>query len=372
MKDALWDAAHQAVAPLLRADDEVLAPAGDWPASAASLRLYRGGIEINDATVLLLHKGQLAALRKPDLALIWRTWQCVFANNAFICFTRDRRRGIDRRFTTQRRFMRPLERHLGSEQLRRRAGTVFFLHIPKTAGTSIWHALGRQVPSKAYYASGEAFAFNPPAPGEFDLVGGHIPLHLLLPHLRPSDHLIGLLRDPTARFLSAFLHSRRECEDPTTFTPVMRAMREMELRAFLQTMDAQMELRQQLLMLGFEFDRPYSPALDGMILEVAAEVVRWPRAMFLTDDQIDVFTDRLCKLLGIRPVALRRLNRTDRARLDPGVQEFQAVMPLIEEGNRTERELYALARDHGSAAKREGAESSKRPLSGLLRGWEMV
>ena len=351
MDDRFWVSVERAVEPLLRPDDVVLAPVGGWRCRTGSWRLYRGAIRLEGATVLLLHKGQMAAIRRPDLGEIWQHWQCVYANTVFVCFATGRRVRLDSRLTPRRIFTRKLEDYLASKRLKRQPSTIYFLHTPKTAGTSVWHALGQRVRAKLYYDCNEAFLFNPPGEGEFDLVGGHVWLQHMLPCLRPGDHLVGLLREPTARFRSAFLHSRRVGEDSATFTPVMRAMRDMDLASFLPTMAAQMELRQQMLMLGFGFDRPYTPALDPEIFAAAVALIERPDVLLFPGEQIRAFTRRVCTLLGIKPVKLQRLNASDRGQQAASQQEFERAMPLIEAGNQRERALYARVIDNAARAR---------------------
>ena len=74
MHDAAWRAAYEAVRPVLRDSDAVLAPAGDWPAFPCVARFYGDDIEIGDATIVVLHKGRLAGADRTDLEALTTGW----------------------------------------------------------------------------------------------------------------------------------------------------------------------------------------------------------------------------------------------------------------------------------------------------------
>ena len=84
-------------------------------------------------------------------------------------------------------------------------------------------------------------------PGEYDLVGGHFSPALLDGVVARGDLVVGLLREPTARFLSGVTHCRRLGEDPETFSPSQQAMREMRLIDFVNTEHGRYEACAQLI-----------------------------------------------------------------------------------------------------------------------------
>src|ERR1700757_897352 len=64
-----------------------------------------------------------------------------------------------------------------------------------------------------------------------------------------------MVRDPTRRLLSAVMHSRRETEDPETFTASAKAMREMDLAQHVATGFGRLEARLQLITFGTDYRR---------------------------------------------------------------------------------------------------------------------
>jgi len=121
---------------------------------------------------------------------------------------------------------------MGQDIARVPEGTrLVFLHLPKTAGTSLRAALARhfrpeevvQVDSLAEW--GEALA----DPGRYRFWAGHMPFSLvaLIP---PPVFVVTLLRDPVARILSLYTFWRRHA-DPSR--PHLRAAMEGDLEAFL-------------------------------------------------------------------------------------------------------------------------------------------
>ena len=151
MKDALWQAASDALHPLLKDTDIILAPRGDWPPFPCRFSFYNDLIEVNDATVLILHKGQLTGLPKAELRRIANEWQCIFANEVFIPFTRSQKIKTDIRRGPEIVHCRALNRFLCSASLRKRRSKIVYVHIPKTGGTSMWASLTRAFPSHVFY-----------------------------------------------------------------------------------------------------------------------------------------------------------------------------------------------------------------------------
>ena len=341
MRDPCWQAAWAALEPLLRRHDRLLLPRGDWPCEGRPVRFYDNEIRIGQASVLVLHKGRLAGLGKPALRWVMRRWRFVFANEVLACFRKATPFPLRKQPHIDDPHVCTLYEHVHSHRLKRIAGTVYFSHIPKAAGTAVWTALSQQVRSSIYYDSFETFRSNPPQPGEYDLVGGHVPVPLLLAHAADGDRVVGLVREPTARFRSAFLHSRRAEEDPVTFTPIMQAMRRDPLRAFLQTPDGQMELRQQLLMLGFDYASDYAVHRDAELLGVAKRLLEDKRCLFRPTEQIDGFMSDVADMLRI-DLSGARLGRHNAAGPEQADQtaEFEDALPLIAAGNGCERALY--------------------------------
>ncbi len=342
MRDPWWQAGWAALEPLLRRHDRLLLPRGDWPCDAWPTRFYDNEIRIGRANVLVLHKARLPGLPKPVLLAVMRRWRFVFANEVLVCFRKAFPPPLRRQPHVDDPHACTLYEYLHSRRLKRIAGTVYFSHIPKAAGTAVWTALNQRVRSSIYYDSFETFRSNPPRPGEYDLVGGHVPLPFLVANATAEDRMVGLVREPTARFRSAFLHSRRAEEDPGTFTPIMQAMRRDPLPTFLRTHDGQMELRQQLLMLGFDYASDYAVHRDRELLEVAKHLLGDERCLFRPTEEIEDFVAEVADMLWIdlSDVRLNRVNAASAEEAGRSTVEFGEALPLITVGNDVERELY--------------------------------
>ena len=344
MRDPYWQAAWAAIEPLLRRHDRLLLPRGDWPVAGRQSRFYDNEIQVGRASVLVLHKARLGGIAKAALLRVMGRWRCVFANEVLVCFRKAAPFPLRKQPHIGDRHACTLYEYVHSGRLKRIDGTVYFSHIPKAAGTAVWTALSERVRSSMYYDSFESFRSNPPKPGEYDLVGGHVPLPLLLANMSGADRVVGLVREPTARFRSAFLHSRRAGEDPDTFTPVMQAMRRDPLAAFLRTPDGQMELRQQLLMLGFDYASDYGTHRDAELVAVAKSLLDDERCLFRPTEHIEEFVSEVAGMLRIdfSGARLGRVNAASLEEADRSTAEFEQALPEIEAGNNGERELYDL------------------------------
>lgn len=348
--DAYWLEAWNAIRVNVRPRDCLLLPPGDWPCSAVASRRYERTIRIGNATILALHKGRLAAISKPMLRGLMKRWEIIFANEVFVCFRKPNSVLLHDRPHCDDPHVGLLHEYLLSHQRKRVEHTVWFAHLPKTAGTALWETLSKEVVSAIYYDSFETFLDRPPRRGEYDLVGGHIPLPLLMRMAGPEDIVTGLVRDPTARLRSAFMHSRRAMEDPATFTPLMRAMREQPLAEVLHTADGQMELRQQFLMLGFDFSTEYTPDRDQEIHNAAVDLLSDPRCRFDTTDHIDRLASELFSLLHIPPpegpIGIRNASGPNVFVADQ--EEFDAAVPQILAQTGRDRLLHELVGSHAA------------------------
>jgi hypothetical protein len=340
VSDASWHAAYKAIRPVLTPKDAVLAPQGDWLDFPCRVTLYGASIEIKDQTVLLLHKPRMAGMRKSALAAVFADWHCLYANAVFIVMTRTPRTWADARYGWRRLYCRDVERYLSSRRLKRRPSTLYYVHVPKTGGTSVWAGLRGQFPSSVYYGDVHAFLVNPPEPGDYDLVGVHFSPSLLEGIATRHDIIAGMLRHPTERFISGLLHSRRRWEDPSGFGPSQRAMREMPLPEFLETRYGGFELRRQLILLGTGRDRPAQSYTDDEMLDNALAFLDRPNVLFAPSDRSGALMKELALRLRFRAPRLSRLNAnapSDYAQYD---EEIRAALPVIETRNAHERRLY--------------------------------
>ncbi|EHH66900.1 sulfotransferase family 2 domain-containing protein [Gluconobacter morbifer] len=343
--DPLWRDAWLGVAPHLIRGDKILLPEGNWPdADDVEIRTYRYAIDIADATVLFLYKARIAGISHAVLKKIYATWKPIFANEVFACFVRRGRWSLFQQKKQYSLHYRIVEQYLNARKLRRCKETVFFAHIPKTAGTTAWEAVATSVPSKLYCESYEALVCHPVIAANFDLVGGHVPLPILARFARSNDRFASILRDPLARFRSAFLHARRANEDSRTFTDSMRLMRETSLADFLSHPDAPMEICQQTIMLGFAFDEIYSPKVEQKIFDLARSAVEDEGNFFATTRRLPQFIDTMRTALNLPLLEKEQpaRNVSDHIAQTRDIEEFEAFIPKIREMLTMERALYDL------------------------------
>lgn len=340
MKDRFWHAVYKALFPLLSETDVVMAPRGDWPPFPCSCTFYDDVIDIADTTVLIMHKGRLADIRKQDLRDITREWQWIFANEVFVVLSRRGKIRRDVRFSLSFIHCWPVIRFLRSASLRKRRSRIFYVHVPKTGGTSMWESLKRRFPSHVYYSSMDAWLNNPPAPDEYDLIGLHFSPTVLSGYLSVDDWTVGMVRHPTERLLSAVVHSRRASEDPETFTPSMRAMREMELIDYLLTEYGRHEARLQLITFGLDDRQAVEAQSDESLLSSALAFAQREKVVLAPSERSRAFSQFLSKRLSFRPKALGRLNANEAAMRTPHLSEFNRAVEVINSMNAPERQFY--------------------------------
>ena len=340
MKDRFWHAVHKALRPLLSETDVVLAPRGDWPPFPCASRFYDDLIDIADATILVLHKGRLAGIRKQDLRAVAAQWQWIFANEVFVVLSRCGKIRRDVRFSLAFIHCWPVVRFLRSASLRRRRSRIFYIHVPKTGGTSMWEALKRAFPSHIYYSSMNACLTNPPASDDYDLIGLHFSPTVLSWYLSEDDWIVGMVRQPTERFLSGIVHSRRESEDPETFTLSMKAMREMDLIDYLMTEYGRHEARLQLMTFGPDYRQAADALTEEELLSSALAFARRENVFLAPSERSHAFNRFLGKRLAFRPRALGRLNANEPAMHSAYISEFNRAVQRINEINAREREFY--------------------------------
>lgn len=367
MKDRLWQAVYITLRPLLNDTDIVLAPRGDWPAFPCTAVLYDDLIDLKNCTILVLHKGQLTSLPKAELQHIAEEWQWIFANEVFVVLSSSRKIKEDFRRSGDFIHCKPLTRFLSSASLRKRRSRIVYVHVPKTGGTSMWASLTRAFPSHVYYPSFRAYLSNPPTQEDYDLIGLHFSPSVLLSSLREDDWVIGLVRDPTQRLLSAVMHSRRETEDPDTFTASAKAMREMDLAQYVATGLGRLEARLQLITFGTDYRRPTDALSDQETLCAARALAQRENVILAPSDRSSAFMELVARRLAFRPGPLRRLNANEPAVLTAYRLEVNNAIELINSINVHERKFYDFVCRSFSDLRtvrrwRRGRENSRFPL----------
>lgn len=347
MRDRLWRDVHEVVAPMMTPADRVLAPRGKWAAWPCRVRFYDALIDLEDDTVVVLHKGRMPGMDPGALAGLAAGWQCLHANAVFVVFAREPRRRLDVRLGWRRRYLQRVRWHLAARRLRALDRTIYYVHLPKAGGTSAWQALCRSFRSSVYYGDAAAFLARPPEPGAFDLVGVHFSPSFVLDLMRPGDLIVGLLREPVARVLSGVVHSRRTTEDPGTLGPAMLAMRDTPLSAFLDTPLGRREAQSQLTLLG----TPAEPSDPAALLAAALRFIERNDVLFAPTAEAERLVGRLFETLGRKPPPLPRLNTNKRADYQRHEAEFQEAMPQLLALTAADRQLFEAVRQRFEAGR---------------------
>ncbi|MBP0616603.1 hypothetical protein [Jiella mangrovi] len=292
------------------------------------------------ADAVLIHKGLLGSVPLETLA---KTSPLVpeFQNDVFLLFRLDGRSKVSRarpltwlsRFLTRQR-VSPLETYLDDVASARFAGSQrVFIHIPKTAGTSVFEAARQAAIRPLYLDDLTALQTAVPHLAAYDLIGGHVGFDALEAEIADAQYF-AIVREPLERLVSVAGHARRPGERIESFSPVMRFLAENSLRAFLDRMEGRIELRVQQWMLTGKMQP--SQALTRERLE---------RIAVATTEGLDRFLHRQGASLGIDPARLPRLNVTrDRQSLVSQAEIDEAVAAhgdMIEAA----RDLYRLVRE---------------------------
>jgi hypothetical protein len=205
----------------------------------------------------------------------------------------------------------------------------------------------------------------------------HFSPSVLLSCLREDDWVIGMVRDPTQRLLSAVMHSRRETEDPETFTASAKAMREMDLTRYVATDLGRHEARPQLITFGADYRRPADALSDHQLLCSARALARRENVILAPAERSPAFVELVAKQLAFRPGALRRLNANEPAILAANLTEFNDATELINSINAHEREFYDFvcrSFDKLRATRRQwrGRQSRGSPCSTPRPPWTAI
>jgi hypothetical protein len=275
--------------------------------------------------------------------------------------------------------------------------TLIFLHIHKTAGTSLKHLLTRLYPrdttllmDQRYFrlqdALDELAGLEPAGLERIDCLIGHVAygVHRLLP--RPPAY-ITMLREPVARTLSHYQFLRtvpapfitRILDEKTQLTPYERRFRDHlrpddtpanSLAAFLDMSRESESLNLQTRMIGGfvpsdRFVPPYPP-LPPNALEVAKANLRNHIAAFGLVERFDESLMLMKSQLGWRTIHYLRENVTRGPARRSAAD--RSLLQAIERDCGLDLELYEFARHLLEERLREAREITSAALQDYRRG----
>lgn len=223
--------------------------------------------------------------------------------------------------------------------------TVIFLHVPKTAGTTMHSIFEKHYPPGALYStypanhpygSLEAYAaFPPERKSQIRVLLGHFSygVHKLV----PGPYLyITILREPVERIISNFYHINR---DPNHGLHELVSSGRMDLQQYVDHMvhDLKMDNEQTRMYAGNWDGRGHGPCTDAMLETAKANLADCFAVVGVTDrfDETYLLTKRLLgwphSIIKKRNVTRNRPQRADLP---------QADLALLEEHNRFDSQLY--------------------------------
>jgi hypothetical protein len=234
-----------------------------------------------------------------------------------------------------------------SNYFRRSGPQIVFLHIAKTAGTSISRYLNFAFPGSAvYHKTAEEFdQVDKSLLNAFDIVQGHIS-NIHLHKLRDDRFVFTFLRDPVDRVLSMY-HFLREQSHPLDATnpssPFVLA-KQHDLLSFLQLMSPAVRVlvsNHQTYALGLDW-RSRSRGLDRTILRRAKNTLKGMDFVGLThrfDESVGLLFSEL-RLPDMVPGFWENKTSERRCADQLGKEEWDAIEDL----NRLDIALYRYAR----------------------------
>ena len=126
---------------------------------------------------------------------------------------------------------------------------IFFQHVPKTGGTSVYTLLKKNFES--LYITNLCDLEGVDSIDEYQLISGHLPFKPVAEKFPEFQfQVIVFMRNPVGRFISAFKLSRRINENPENFGKRMNMMRNMTMSDFLNTRQGFMEVHTPLFLLA--------------------------------------------------------------------------------------------------------------------------
>lgn len=223
--------------------------------------------------------------------------------------------------------------------------TDIFIHIPKTAGTTLMRIMERSYPRQRIYRSRDAhfvsidhFAGLPQAQRQsYDLLSGHMP-YGVHPHVPRPYRYFTMLRDPVERVISYFYFIRTH---PEHYLHEQVNAAEMSLETFVRRRQSIMVDNLQTRFVSGAWVEPIYGACDAETLARAQENLRDNIVLVGLTERFDESLLLLRRRLGWRNIYYTRHNVTQRR---PSRDQLPAsAIAAIAADNQLDAALYAYA-----------------------------
>jgi hypothetical protein len=226
-----------------------------------------------------------------------------------------------------------------------RSNQLCFMHIGKTAGTSLHHMLLEAMPdADVYHASVVDFdSLDDGSLASFDLVMGHFTFRHV-PKFRDDRYLTTFLRDPIERVVSTYHFLKAwSGHDDNTSSEALRGAKSLSLRDFLLNEDPAIRMftsNHQTNVIAQDYRPGFVSGPDALGI-ARANLDRFWFVGFVEEFNKSVLL--LSDKLGLRdPIPPKRLNVT-RERVDYGRPQPEEI-EIITDLNQLDIELYRVAR----------------------------
>jgi hypothetical protein len=236
---------------------------------------------------------------------------------------------------------------------------IAFLHVPKTAGTTLSSILSREyAPDECYEIMMRGMAWIPPRPTilrrplislskvfrlrtavrtqrRLRLVHGHFDLSIAK-HLPADTRFFTLLRDPVERAISHYYHYRRRAIDRLHPLAMRSTLKEWVGGCGLVEMD-----NGQTRRLAGEMNLPCGRLTPAMLERAISRLARF--AVVGLTERFDESLMLLRRAFGwrVRPASAQNVGENRPPRIDVS----EEALETIERCNRFDRELYRFASD---------------------------